>query len=1052
MSTERMGMRLYQPVMFVGLGGTGCAIGAELERRMREDICGPDGLDFRKLRNREDMLPFQLPSCIQFVYADLNEAELDRLPSRVVSGPEHEPAVRLTASYVRDLVPRVPGYPDLARNLRMKVPLETASWLPPASRDEPRTSSLQKGAGQLPTIGRAALFGTFAGGSITPAVQDLRTAAGRLATSGEDLFALGGQRPRGVDVFVAFSVAGGTGAGIFYDYLHLVADTVAHHSKLRVRLYPLVLMPSAFPEGLGGGRAAELNAARSLLDLFRLVDQQNGAEAALELRGAHDRVMDDPDQLAVNYPGGRQIVMPGGTMQTGFLFSQPAGADRDDMHRSIVSLVMSLIGTEMSPEAHQSGEHYQSFADSFVNMSVDRETLAENGIGNRGVSTALVASLTVPVDQLSSIVGAHLLAAAVRQIMQPQGAAGNPAEDIKDFLIKAGVDDLRHRPGAAFHEPEAASGARAVGETLRDRGEIMKVAIDRLNADLGRRVPEIAAHFDPIRAARDLLGRMDVFRLQRVAFGTPPNSDEGGVHGFLFRRTARPVPPVQGFGDLPPGDPELKDKFMHRVQWNDEVVVGARNLQDTWYGWQTQVAWAVQWNAQRRVWNRQLEQLQRDLNALTRALTEFVNRDEEDFSARSAALYRRRVGESYLLPTGNGMTVFYEQLVRRMREQKAREEALPVSATDAQLVEVLVGHETWREAYRISVAESPENAVSYLREQVQSAVKRFLREPPAGEQPLLPRLHDLLTAAAGHTHGPDIQQDYLAEFGGKVAGLVPASFDPQGSGPMKVLINYPADAKNQVVEDYLRTSLNLPTGHNVTPEYRHTTSEALSVVLFRTSMGVTEVDEVRHVLRGWAGALDRERPTDRLRWRQRTGYDFGYLATSERHRIAILHRILCALWNGKGSVHGGSDTSPERLNITLGGGVTMTLPLEPLRDASSWGSMLRAYELWALDGGEVHREFCAVLLTELPDGVTSRPKPPGPLYTQVKNLAAAQIKILDEMIKEDEEGHRSRDTQMRRFWAETLPAALNEEFTGVNGRVAKNLLSLERYAAPGAPE
>ena len=389
----------------------------------------------------------------------------------------------------------------------------------------------------------------------------------------------------------------------------------------------------------------------------------------------------------------------------------------------------SLIGTEMSPEAHQSGEHYQSFADSFVNMSVDRETLAENGIGNRGVSTALVASLTVPVDHLSSIVGAHLLAAAVRQIMQPQGAAGNTTEDIKDFLIKAGVDDLRHRPGAAFHEPEAATGARAVGETLRDRAEIMKVAIDRLNADLGRRVPEIAAHFDPIRAARDLLGRMDVFRLQRVAFGTPPNADEGGVHGFLFRRTARPVPPVQGFGDLPPGDPELKDKFMHRVQWNDEVVVGARNLQDTWYGWQTQVAWAVQWNAQRRVWNRQLEQLQRDLNALTRALTEFVNRDDEDFGARSAALYRRRVGESYLLPTGNGMTVFYEQLVRRMREQKAREEALPVSATDAQLVEVLVGHETWREAYRISVAESPENAVSYLREQVQSAVKRFLREP-----------------------------------------------------------------------------------------------------------------------------------------------------------------------------------------------------------------------------------------------------------------------------------------------------------------------------------
>jgi hypothetical protein len=655
------------------------------------------------------------------------------------------------------------------------------------------------------------------------------------------------------------------------------------------------------------------------------------------------------------------------------------------------------------------------------------------------------------VDELSSIVGAHLLAAAVRQIMVLEGPMDTTTGDIKDFLIKAGVDDLRHRPGATFHEPSGATGARAVGEVLRDRGEIMKVAIDRLNADLGRRVPDLAKHFDPIKAARDLLGRMDVFRLQRVVFGSTAYADEAqrtGVHGFLYRRTGRPaVPP--GIGDIPPAGPELRDRFARRVQWNDEVVVAARNQQDAWYGWQTQVAWAVHWNAQRRVWNRQLEQLQRDLAALTRALTEFANRDDEDFSTRSAALYRRRVGESYLLPTGSGMSLFYNQLVRRMREQKAREEALPVGATDGQLVRALVGEDSWREAYRISVDESPENAVSYLREQVQSAVKRFLREPPPGEQPLLPRLHDLLTAAAGHVHGPDIQQDYLTEFGGKLAGLLPASFNPQGSGPMKILINYPADSKNQVVEDYLRESLNLPTGPYVTPEYRPTMNEALSAVLFRTSMGVTEVDEVQHVLRRWAGALDREGPTDRLRWRQRTGYDFGYLATRERHRAAILHRILCALWNGKGTIKG-PEASPERLNITLGGGVTMTLPLEPLREASSWGSLLRAYELWALDGGDVHREFCKVLLNEVPDGVATRPKPPGHLYTVIIDLAAGQIEVLDEMMKEEDEGHHSRDAQMHGFWADTLPAALDEEFTGVSGRVARNLRGLERYAVPGA--
>ena len=96
---------------------------------------------------------------------------------------------------------------------------------------------------------------------------------------------MGGKPPEGVDVFVAFSVAGGTGSGIFYDYLHLIARQL-RQSGMRVKIYPLVLMPSAFEEGLGGGRAAELNAGRALLDLFRLVDQQNGADAERELHGA----------------------------------------------------------------------------------------------------------------------------------------------------------------------------------------------------------------------------------------------------------------------------------------------------------------------------------------------------------------------------------------------------------------------------------------------------------------------------------------------------------------------------------------------------------------------------------------------------------------------------------------------------------------------------------------------------------------------------------------------------------------------------------------------
>ncbi len=124
-------MRLYQPVLFVGLGGTGCDVGAELERKLREEICGPDGNDFRKKPGMDAMLAYQLPSCLQFVYADMNQAELNKLPGRVVPGSEHYPAAALTAYYVSDLVPPVDSYPDLARNLRLSAKRETATWLPP---------------------------------------------------------------------------------------------------------------------------------------------------------------------------------------------------------------------------------------------------------------------------------------------------------------------------------------------------------------------------------------------------------------------------------------------------------------------------------------------------------------------------------------------------------------------------------------------------------------------------------------------------------------------------------------------------------------------------------------------------------------------------------------------------------------------------------------------------------------------------------------------------------------------------------------------------------
>ncbi len=996
-------MKLYQPVLFVGLGGTGCDIGAELERRLREEICGPDGHDFiKKTGKGGSMMAYQLPSCIQFVYADMNQAELDRLPGRVVP-PDHAAAVQPTAHYVSGLVPDVVSYPELALRLRLAASEVVQGWLPPQSRDEPKVNPLHRGAGQFPTIGRASLFGTFLEGATAPVERDIRNAVGKLAGSAEDLRALEGKPPQSVDVFVAFSVAGGTGAGIFYDYLHLIADTLSRNGDLRVKIYPLVLMPSAFPEGLGGGRNARLNAGRALLDLFRLVDQQNGADADPMLYRAGDRRPDSAEDVAVTYPDGMRVVMVPGTMQTGFLFAKPAGASREDMHRSIASLVLSLVGTEMST-TDRNGDHNQSFADSFVNEAADRQVAAENGIGGRGVSTALVASLTVPVDELAAIVGSRLVREAIQHIAAVDGRLESTRSGIEEFLVKSGVHPVLARHGVEHNEPAPVNGAREITAALNMRRDSMSRGIDALRAKLGQDVPQLVAHFNPDSAAADMLGQLDIFKLQRVVSGHHALRDEierGGVRGLLQLRRAAPLPPHKEFGPVPPGAPEMKDRCFRKVQYAGEIPTATRNQQNAWYDWQTKVVWAQAWDAHTAQWNRPLERAQQDITRLTRALADFARSDVDDFANRSDELYRKRVGASYLLPSGpGGLGHFYDQVMRRLRKKLAETNAVQENSNADVVLRALIGAQAWPEAFRISVEHSPEQAVSYLREQAKIGIKSFLRTASPGEQPILPKLEDLLIVAAGHSHVSDstIDPDYVEAFRGRLAGLRPADFTPQGSGAMKVLITYPAGARSEVIENYLKSAINLPQGRRIAEDFRYSDIESISVVLFRTAMGITEVDEVRDVLRLWAGALSNPRPTDLLRWRQRTGYDYGYLATREHNRVEILHRILCALWNGKASVMGPKE-SPERLNVRLEGGVTMTLPLVPYLQASSWGSLLREYELWALDDDDIHRRFCAELLKELPAGVRGAMRPPHPLYSAVAKLAEPQIKVLDKMLE-----------------------------------------------------
>ena len=359
------------------------------------------------------------------------------------------------------------------------------------------------------------------------------------------------------------------------------------------------------------------------------------------------------------------------------------------------------------------------------------------------------------------------------------------------------------------------------------------------------------------------------------------------------------------------------------------------------------------------------------------------------------------------------MEQFYQQVFRRLREQMARDRAsCTPNSTEADVLRALIGAETWREAFQISVEQTPEQAVSYLREQVKSAVKKFLRAAaPRRAAAAAPaaRPADRGGRARHAAPGRPSTRTTWTSFRGKLAGLLPANFTPQGSGPMKVLITYPADAREP-------GRRGLPEGRRSTcPAARGSprtsgtpTTESISVVLFRTAMGVTEVDEVRDVLRLWASALADREPTDLLRWRQRTGYDFGYLATREQHRVEILHRILCALWNGKATISG-PETSP--------GAAQRHARRRRDHDAAAhpaWQGVLLgqpAARLRAVGAGRrryAPRSSARSSCGRLPRASAAGGVDAGSPVPVVRDLAEGQIELLDDMMKKQAASQQSR--------------------------------------------
>jgi len=143
----------------------------------------------------------------------------------------------------------------------------------------------------------------------------------------------------------------------------------------------------------------------------------------------------------------------------------------------------------------------------------------------------------------------------------------------------------------------------------------------------------------------------------------------------------------------------------------------------------------------------------------------------------------------------------------------------------------------------------------------------------------------------------------------------------------------------------------------------------------------------------------------------------------------------------------------------------MALRLEPFAKASSWGSLLRAYEEWTISGNaegveaQTRRDFSRQLMGTVPRGVQTAPTRPADLYITFRSMAEEQLAVLNELGEDLRSVYAGGDggneppmlTLLQDFWTKTLPAALDMPFEAVNNAVYPTLRAMERALPNGVP-
>lgn len=970
---------IRQRILYVGIGGSGLDLGIQVDAALKREICGLDGNNLS--RKGLSYSTNELPPFVQQVYIDLAAAAVSRV-SKQLEGS----SVRT----ITGIIPRINAYADVAASLRLNNMSQVKGWLP-GDAGEPQVNPLSAGAGQFPTVGRAALFQSIhdqgidsaIASNLTLAVADLSRSLGDLQTyTGNNYF-------ESVAVYVGFSASGGTGCGLFYDVLMILINILKQQlGGTKFVIIPALLLPSTFEGVLGTVplRRARLNAATALVDLASMIEQMMASNAA------------NIDQGGVVYPGGQPPYVLGGTasnvqMPVSAVVSSTAGMTRDDTVRMLAGAIVtqiSLSGGQDSTDGQVTNN--MTFGEDVLNI-VAGDYMNPRSVMPKPLMPMVSASLTVPSRKIADIVAKTLLV----QSSDPQnGYFARDEESLKDLgnrvLSQSGLRQLVEGEtfrGSYTIQWDAPKDIKNEAD-LDDKIRILKGKVDTQAIPVIRTMVKNALKgmttFDVMEGVEKILGADPSVPIPVLAAAVQQAlsrlevAEEAFAESGSSTSSTKKRQPKKSRVSFIPGRRKLSRK---EVEQRFELAKKQFEVD-------VQKIWMNEWASLNHQWRASVVNGQRKVAELSGLWSRLLSDAQRTAQSGVAQVLRRTEGISDFIPKrGVEEKQAIENIFNLTRESLLTERQLSRQSTfdlvQSMLGEVRGEQSALREAVGVfRKGGSQQDFDDAILERLRNDVLRVFGSTAVTSQPAFSSLASLLEEMVS----PNPDRDAI-DLATALGGLVPGVLIPQGDCiRATVVVTYPGN-KNAEIENRLAELLfsdgslrqligagAAMTGSDIVSQLGASVkmqpigdSDSVTVNINMVGQTLFDSPESATVLATWQEQLS-DAEGEKLRWRQRLGYENLDRVLSGASRSRVLHKLLVGLWGGLIEVEEGTLDDPKVLVIYDSNRSQQKSAYPYIRLASGtnsggWTSLLTSFEKLLIEIGHSDPGFKKEIIEQM---------------------------------------------------------------------------------------